>query len=56
MGNGAGSGIGPWLGGGLFDIFGNYRLAFWVAIVLSIISVVLIWLAAPRRTRPTIFS
>lgn len=46
---GAGSGIGPWLGGYLFDRFGNYVAPFWLANFLAVISIVLIWIAAPRR-------
>ena len=48
---GAGSGIGPWLGGHLFDRFGNYDAAFWSANVLAAVSVGLIWAAAPRHFR-----
>ncbi len=49
---GAGSGIGPWLGGYLFDLFGNYHIAFWVAIALAAISVILIWMDGPRQVKP----
>jgi predicted MFS family arabinose efflux permease len=46
---GAGAGIGPWLGGVLHDWTGSYREAFWVAQVLTFVSVVFIWLAESRR-------
>jgi MFS family permease len=48
---GAGSGIGPWLGGHLFDRFGNYDAAFWSANLLVAVSVSLIWAAGPRHSR-----
>jgi len=48
----AGSGLGPWLGGYLFDLFGNYEAAFWVANILAAISVALIWIAGPRQVKP----
>ena len=37
--------------GSLHDHFGNYALAFWVSIVLSLVSATAIWLAAPRKVR-----
>jgi MFS family permease len=49
---GAGSGIGPWLGGYLFDLLGNYYAAFWVGNILAVISVILIWIAGPRQVKP----
>lgn len=49
---GAGSGIGPWLGGYLFDLFGNYDAAFQVANILVVVSVILIWIAGPRQIKP----
>lgn len=50
---GAGAGIGPWLGGYLFDLSGgNYTHALLTANLLAIFSVILIWLAGPRRVRP----
>jgi len=47
----AASGIGPMLGGYLFDIFGNYTSAFWVANILAFLSLILIWIAGPRQVR-----
>jgi MFS family permease len=46
---GAGSGIGPWLGGYLFDRFGSYLAPFWLANLLALASIALIWVAAPRH-------
>src|SRR5581483_3029553 len=46
---GAGSGIGPWLGGVVHDWTGSYRGAFWIAQALAFASVVFIWLAEARR-------
>ena len=43
--------IGPWLGGWLFELQGNYRLAFTVAMVMSGVACAAIWLAAPRKVR-----
>jgi MFS family permease len=50
---GAGNGMGPWLGGYLFDLYGNYTGAFWLANVLAFLSVVLIWIAGPGQVRHT---
>ena len=46
-----GGAIGPWLGGWLFELSGNYRSAFIIAIVLFAVACVAIWLAAPRKVR-----
>ena len=43
--------IGPWLGGWLFEISGNYFLAFVVATVLFPVACAATWLAAPRKVR-----
>lgn len=43
--------IGPWLGGWLFELNGNYFLAFIVAMVLFVVACVAMWLAAPRKVR-----
>ena len=47
----AGGAAGPWLTGVLYDAFGDYTLAFWIAIACSSLSAVAIWLAAPRQVR-----
>lgn len=48
---GAGAGLGPWMAGALHDRLGNYELAFWLAMSCSLVSIVAIWLAAPRHVR-----
>jgi len=46
-----GAGLGPWVTGALYDRTGSYTLAFCLAIALSLLSIVCIWLAAPRKVR-----
>ncbi len=46
-----GGAIGPWLGGWLFELSGNYWLAFVVAIALFSVACGAIWFAAPRKVR-----
>jgi MFS family permease len=46
-----GGAIGPWLGGWLFELNGNYLQAFIVAMVLWALGCGAIWLAAPRKVR-----
>jgi len=46
-----GGAIGPWLGGWLFELNGNYMGAFSVAIALFALGCAAIWLAAPRKVR-----
>jgi len=43
--------IGPWLGGWLFEMTGDYFLAFLVATVLFAVACAALWLAAPRKVR-----
>ena len=43
--------IGPWLGGWLFELIGNYSLAFLLALALLAVACAAIWLAAPRQVR-----
>jgi MFS family permease len=43
--------IGPWLGGWLFELHGNYQLAFLLSIVIYALACLAIWLAAPRNVR-----
>lgn len=47
----AGAGVGPWVTGAVFDRTGTYAPAFWVAMALSLVSIVTMWLAAPRKVR-----
>jgi MFS family permease len=46
-----GGALGPWVTGLLHDATGSYTLAFWIAISLSALSAMAIWLAAPREVR-----
>jgi MFS family permease len=48
---GAGAGLGPWLTGLIHDRTGSYAPAFGLAIACSVVSVVAMWLAAPRKVR-----
>jgi len=45
---GAGAGIGPWLGGVIYDWTGSYYWAFCLAQALALLSVGFIWMAASR--------
>jgi MFS family permease len=47
----AGGAVGPWLTGTLHDAIGSYKAAFWIAIAVSLLSAVSIWIAAPRKVR-----
>ena len=47
----AGGAAGPWLTGALYDAQGTYTLAFAIAAGVSILSVLAIWRAAPRKVR-----
>jgi MFS family permease len=46
-----GGALGPWATGALFDIYGNYTLAFSIGAAVSVVSVLAIWRAAPRKVR-----
>ncbi len=46
-----GGAVGPWFGGFLFEVTGNYRLAFFIAGGLFALSGAAVWLAAPRKVR-----
>lgn len=46
-----GGAVGPWLTGALHDATGSYTVAFWIAIFLSLVSALAVWLAAPRKVR-----
>jgi MFS family permease len=47
----AGGAAGPWLTGFLYDLTGDYTLAFAIAMALSGLSALSIWQAAPRKVR-----
>jgi MFS family permease len=51
LGSIGGGAAGPWLTGVLHDMTGSYTIAFWIAIVGSLISATAIWVAAPRKVR-----
>jgi MFS family permease len=46
-----GAGLGPWITGVLYDRTGSYTIAFWLGMVLSLVSLVCIWFVAPRKVR-----
>ena len=47
----AGGAAGPWVTGLLYDRVGDYTLAFAIAMVVSGLSALSIWQAAPRKVR-----
>ena len=47
----AGAGAGPWVTGVLYDRSGSYRAAFLLALAMSVVSAIAVWLAAPRKVR-----
>jgi sugar phosphate permease len=49
-GMGVGSVLGPWLGGFLYDIFGNYKFTFLFCMISLALSTIFLWFAAPRKT------
>jgi MFS family permease len=46
-----GGGIGPWLGGALFEIGGSYTVALIISAIMYIVGCIAVWLAAPRQVR-----
>jgi len=46
-----GAGLGPWVTGVLYDRMGSYTPSFYLGIGLSLVSIVCVWLAAPRKVR-----
>ncbi len=53
---GLGSAFGAWIGGYIFDQTNNYFWAFMLAMILNLMSILLVWLAAPRKSRRPPFS
>lgn len=51
MGFGLGGALGVWYGGHIFDTTGSYNLAFNICVALSILSIALVWVLAPRKIR-----
>ncbi len=46
-----GGAVGPWAAGRIHDVTGSYRWAFVTAMVLSVVSALAVWHAAPRKVR-----
>ncbi len=51
IGYGLGVSLGNWLFGYIFDVTGNYSLAFWLVIFTSLTQAISVWAAAPRKVR-----
>jgi MFS family permease len=47
----SGGAAGPWVAGMIHDATGSYALAWWIAIAVSVLSIVAIWRAAPGKVR-----
>ena len=47
----AGGAAGPWATGVLYDVLGNYTVAFAACIAMSVLSAVAIWQASPGKVR-----
>jgi MFS family permease len=47
----SGGGVAPWATGVIYDRTGSYTLAWWLSIAFCALSIVCIWLAAPRKVR-----
>ena len=48
---GVGAALGAWLAGYIFDCTQSYFWAFILTIASNILSVILVWVAAPRKVR-----
>lgn len=51
LGGIAGGAFGPWITGALYDRTGSYAAGFWIAIALSVLSIVAMWRASPGKVR-----
>ena len=51
LGGNLGAGVGPWVTGILYDTGGSYLPAFWLALVLSFVSIFCIYRASPGKVR-----
>jgi MFS family permease len=47
----SGGAAGPWVAGVIHDATGSYAIAWWIAIAVSVLSIVAIWRAAPGKVR-----
>ena len=43
--------VGPWVTGLIYDHTGSYNIGFWIALALSALSALAIFIAAPRKVR-----
>jgi MFS family permease len=48
----AGGAFGAWVAGATHDALGSYSVALWIALLNTIASPLLLWVAAPRRPHP----
>lgn len=46
-----GGGVGPWVTGYLYDLNGDYKMAFWLAFAVCMVSIFSVWMTAPRKKR-----
>ena len=46
-----GAGIGPWVTGYIYDVTNSYDVAWWLSIVVSLVSISSVWQVAPRKVR-----
>jgi MFS family permease len=53
-GMGLGGGVGPWLGGFIYDISGSYTSAFYMVIASYVVAVTLFFMASHRKGQPDI--
>jgi MFS family permease len=49
--SGLGSGLGPWMAGAVYDRTGSYAPTFSLLIAVTVLSILAIWRAAPRKVR-----
>jgi MFS family permease len=47
----AGGAAGPWITGVIYDRTQSYTLAFWIGLIVSLMSIFSIWMAGPRKIR-----
>jgi len=51
IGYGLGTAIGAWLGGYVFDTFGNYNPAFLITIIMAALACTFLWISSPSKIR-----
>ena len=51
LGGNLGGGAGPWVLGLAHDAYGSYEIGFWICWIVSIISIVCVWVVGPGRIR-----